>query len=57
MNELSNEEFEYLHQVFYDHAYYGDDDIVYGDGQAALTARAVMSKLNEEMYRRDRAAE
>lgn len=54
MIDLSDEEFEYLYSVFYDRAYYGDDDIVYGDGAKAEMTRRVMQELDAEKRRREK---
>lgn len=52
MNFLTDEEFEHLHAIVYDECYYGDDDIVYGDGPEAILTREVMAKLDAEKVRR-----
>jgi hypothetical protein len=49
---LSNEELVAVYSCVYDEAYYGDDDVVYGDGDYATHLRAGLTKLDEEMTRR-----
>lgn len=50
--DLNDEELEALHDIVYDKACYGDDDIVYGDGPEAVMVRNLMALLDEEVKRR-----
>lgn len=45
---LTDEELESIHDVLYDKVYYGDDEIVYGEGPEALVLRAILTKVDNE---------
>lgn len=49
---LSDDELMAIYSVVYDEVYYGDDEIVYGDGQDAVNLRSGLEKLREEIERR-----
>ena len=49
---LSDEELMAVHSCVYDEAYYGDDEVVYGDGEYAVNLRAGLAKLEREIERR-----
>jgi predicted ABC-class ATPase len=50
--ELTNQELEVVHTTLYNAAYYGDDDIVYGDGPEAVLLRSALEKVTDEARRR-----
>ncbi len=50
---LTDEELEALHAVLYDEVYYGDDDVVYGEGGHAVNLRAALAKVEAEREGRD----
>lgn len=50
--ELTDDELMAIHSVVYDEVYYGDDYVVYGDGDYAIALRAGLAKLSEESKRR-----
>lgn len=52
MNELTNEELSELCDTISDVVYYGDDEIVYGDGPKAVALRSALNKLSGEAKRR-----
>ena len=45
---LTDEELEHAYDVLSDQIYYGDDEIVYGDGPKAVALRSVVRKLSNE---------
>ena len=49
---LTDAELESLHSVLYDEVYYGDDEIVYGDGLEAVNLRSALKKVEDEAKRR-----
>lgn len=50
--DLSDEELGYVYDVLSDEIYYGDDEIVYGDGSKAVALRSAVTKVVEECKRR-----
>lgn len=50
--ELTNEELNIVHDVLYDEAYYGDDEIVYGNHPEAVALRTALAKVEDEAKRR-----
>ena len=50
--ELTDDELDALYACVYDEVFYGDDDVVYGEGEYAVNLRAGWVKLNEEIKRR-----
>jgi hypothetical protein len=50
--DLTDEELNELHSVLTDKVYYGDDEIVYGDGPEAVNLRSALSKVLDECIRR-----
>lgn len=49
---LTDEELSAIWGVVYDQVYYGDDEIVYGDGPTAVNLRSALAKLDDESKRR-----
>lgn len=52
MDELTDEELVAVHSCVYDEVYYGDDDVVYGDGDYAVALRSALKKVEDETSRR-----
>lgn len=50
--ELTNDELVALYSCLYDEVYYGDDDVVYGDGEYAVALRSALKKVEDETARR-----
>lgn len=50
--EFTDDELMAIYSVVYDEVYYGDDDVVYGDGDYAVSLRAGLEKLSAEAKRR-----
>lgn len=50
--ELTNDELMAVHSCVYDEVYYGDDDVVYGDGEYAVALREGLKKIENEAKRR-----
>ena len=50
--DLTNSELDALHGVLYDAVHYGDDEIVYGDGEEAVNLRSALRKVEDEAKRR-----
>ncbi len=50
--ELTDDELSAIWGVIYDEVYYGDDEIVYGDGPTSVNLRSGLEKLNAEIKRR-----
>lgn len=50
--EFNDEQLSELHNVLYDKRYYGDDDIVYGDGPEAVMIRELLNIVLDEAIRR-----
>ena len=46
--ELSDDELEAVWDVLYDEVYYGDDDVVYGDGPKSINLRSALAKVEHE---------
>lgn len=49
---LTDEELMAIYSAVYDEAYYGDDDVVYGNGDYAVALRKGLAKLEDEAKRR-----
>lgn len=45
---LTNDELEAIYDVIYDEAYYGDDEVVYGNGAHAVALRRALAKVEDE---------
>lgn len=52
MIEFTDEELEQVHSVLYDEAYYGDDEVVYGNGPSQIALRTALAKVEDEAKRR-----
>ena len=52
MIEFTDEELNEVHSVLYDEVYYGDDEVVYGDGISAVALRSALAKVEDEAKRR-----
>lgn len=50
--DLTNAELEAIYDVIYDEAYYGDDEVVYGNGDHAVALRLALAKVEDERKRR-----
>lgn len=50
--ELTDEELYHLQYLVYDEVYYGDDSVVYGEGDYATSLRSVLEKINAELKKR-----
>lgn len=50
--DLNDEELEALYGIIYDKCYYGDDEIVYGDGPEAVMVRNLMAIITDEGVKR-----
>lgn len=49
---LTNDELEAIYDVIYNEAYYGDDEVVYGNGAHAVALRRALTKVEDERKRR-----
>lgn len=45
---LTDAELEAVYDVLYDEAYYGDDEVVYGNGPHAVALRLALAKVEDE---------
>lgn len=50
--DLTDAELSAVHNVLYDEAYYGDDEIVYGNGPEAVALRLALAKVEDEAKKR-----
>lgn len=50
--ELTDEELSALHSILENEALYGDDEIVYGDGDDAVMLRILVRKVEDEARKR-----
>lgn len=46
--ELTDEELDAIHSCLYDEAYYGEDDVVYGNGEYAINLKSALKKVTDE---------
>ena len=53
--ELTDDELDAVHSCLYDEAYYGDDEVVYGDGEYTINLRSALEKVWNEVHRRKRS--
>ncbi len=51
--ELTDAELSAVHNVLYDEAYYGDDEVVYGNSPRAIALRTALAKVEDEAKRRN----
>lgn len=51
--DLTNEELDAMHSCLYEEVYYGDDEVVYGDGEYAVNLRTALAKVEDETKRRN----
>lgn len=49
---LTDDELMAVYSCVYDEVYYGDDEVVYGDGDYAVSLRVGLEKLHAETERR-----
>jgi hypothetical protein len=49
---FTNEELDAVHSCLYDEAYYGNDEVVYGNGEYAVNLRTALAKVEDEAERR-----
>lgn len=49
---LTDKELGYLHGTLFDKVYYGDEEIVYGNGEEAVALRSVLEKVTAEAKKR-----
>jgi hypothetical protein len=49
---FTNEELDAVHSCLYDEAYYGGDEVVYGNGEYAVSLRTALAKVEDEAKRR-----
>lgn len=50
--ELTDDELGALHSCLYEEVFYGDDEVVYGDSEYAITLRQALGKVDDEAKRR-----
>lgn len=50
---LTDAELEAIHDVIYEEAYYGDDEVVYGNSPHAIALRTALAKVEDEAKRRN----
>lgn len=50
--DLTNDELAALYECVSDEVYYGDDEVVYGHGDYAVSLRSALLKINAEAARR-----
>lgn len=50
--EFTDEELTHIHSCLCDEVYYGDDEVVYGDGDYAVGLRSALKKVDDEASRR-----
>ena len=50
--DLTNDELDALHSCLYEEVHYGDDEVVYGDGEYAVNLRLTLRKVYDEAKRR-----
>jgi len=50
--ELTDSELDSVQSVLYEEVYYGDDDVVYGDGPYVVALRSALAKVEDEIKRR-----
>jgi hypothetical protein len=50
---LTDAELAAIHDVIYNEAYYGDDEVVYGNGDHAVALRLALAKVEDEAKRRN----
>lgn len=50
--ELTDAELDSVHSVLYEEAYYGDDEVVYGNGPYAVALRTALAKVEDEIKAR-----
>lgn len=46
--QLTDAELEVIYDIIYDYAYYGPDEIVYGNGAEAVSLRTGLAKVEDE---------
>lgn len=51
--DLTNDELKAVHDVLYEEAYYGDDEVVYGNSPHAIALRTALAKVEDEAKRRN----
>lgn len=49
---FTDEELDAVHSCLYDEAYYGDDEVVYGNGEYAVNLRTALAKVEDEAKKR-----
>lgn len=50
--ELTDDELVATYSCLYDEAHYGDDEVVYGDGDYSVALRSALAKVEDETKRR-----
>ena len=50
--DLTDDELSALHDIVFNKALYGDDDVVYGDGLEAVMIRTLLEKVTDEAKNR-----
>lgn len=50
--DLTDDELMAAYSCIYDEVYYGDDDVVYGDGDYAVALRSALGKVTHEAEQR-----
>lgn len=51
--DLTDAELSAMHSVLYNEAYYGDDEMVYGNSPHAIALRTALAKVEDEAERRN----
>lgn len=52
MIELTDDELYHLHSCVYEEVMYGDDEVVYGDSDYAISLRSALDKVTNEAKQR-----
>ena len=52
LQRLGDDELMHLHSCVYEEVYYGDDEVVYGDGDYAVGLRSTLAKVEDEAKKR-----
>ena len=50
--ELTDSELDSVQSCLYEEVYYGEDEVVYGDGPYAVALRSALAKVDDEIKRR-----
>jgi hypothetical protein len=50
--DLTDSELDSVQSCLYEEVYYGEDEVVYGDGPYAVALRSALAKVDDEIKRR-----